>query len=126
MANKTHVRTFKLTYLSVMTAMVVILQLLGTFIRFGTFAISPVLVPIVAGVIIGGAYAGAWLGLAFGVTVLLSGDAAFFLAVNPIGTVITVLVKGLLCGLCAGLVYSLFKNKNKYLAIAAAAIPAPL
>jgi hypothetical protein len=41
---------------------------------------------------------GAWLGLTFGVTVLLSGDAAAFMSISVIGTVITVLAKGLLCG----------------------------
>ena len=37
-----------------------------------------------------------------GIAVLISGDAAPFLAVSPVGTVVTVLLKGLLAGLCAG------------------------
>ena len=116
----------KLALGAVFTALVVILQLLGSFIRFGPFSISLVLVPIVLGAALCRTSIGGWLGLIFGVTVLLSGDAAAFLAVNPIGTVITVLVKGTLCGLIAGLVYSLFKNKNIYLAVILAAIVCPL
>ena len=46
-----------------------------------------------------------WLGLVFGFTVLLSGDAAFFLSYSFIGTIITVLLKGAFAGLFAGLVY---------------------
>lgn len=111
---------------AVLTALVVILQLLGSFIRFGPFSISLVLVPIVLGAALCNAYIGGWLGFVFGVTVLLSGDAAAFLVVNPIGTVITVLAKGLLCGLAAGLVYKLFKATNNYLAVFLAAIVCPI
>ncbi|MBR6573318.1 MAG: ECF transporter S component [Clostridia bacterium] len=111
---------------AVLTALVVILQLLGSFIRFGPFSISLVLVPIVLGAALCNAYIGGWLGFVFGVTVLLSGDAAAFLVVNPIGTVITVLAKGLLCGLAAGLVYSTVKHKNNYLAVFLAAVVCPV
>ena len=116
----------KLALGAVFTALVVILQLLGSFIRFGPFSISLVLVPIVLGAALCDSKIGAWLGLVFGATVLLSGDAAAFLAVNPLGTVATVLVKGILCGFVAGVVYSLFKNKNIYLAVILAAIVCPV
>lgn len=109
-----------------MTAIVVVLQLLGSFIKFGQFSISLVLIPIAVGAALYGKWSGAWLGLAFGVTVLLSGDAAAFLTVNPIGTVITVLLKGMLAGLLAGLVYSLIEKKNKVAATIAAAIVCPV
>lgn len=111
---------------AVLTALVVILQLLGSFIRFGPFSISLVLVPIVLGAALCNAYIGGWLGFVFGVTVLLSGDAAAFLVVNPIGTVITVLAKGLLCGFAAGLVYKAFKASNNYLAVFLSAIVCPV
>ena len=42
-------KTQKLTLLALLTAIVVVLQLLGSFIRFGGFSISLVLVPIVLG-----------------------------------------------------------------------------
>ena len=64
-----------------------------------------------------GAAAGAWLGFVFGLVVLLSGDAAPFLAVNPLGTVLTVLAKGTLAGLAAGLVYKLLEKYQAYLSI---------
>ena len=105
MNNTQKVSTKTLVLVSVLTALVVVLQLLGSFIRFGMFSISLVLVPILIGAAICGASAGAWLGFAFGIAVLLSGDAAAFLAVDPIGTVLTVLVKGTAAGLIAGLIY---------------------
>lgn len=111
---------------AILTALVIILQLMGTFIRFGPFAISLVLIPIVIGAAISDYKIGAWLGFAFGVAVLLSGDAAAFWVIHPVGTVVTVLLKGTLCGLAAGLVYKLFSKWNKYVAVIAAAIVCPV
>ncbi len=101
--------TRRLTGLALMTAIVIVLQLLGTFIRFGPFSISLVLIPIVVGAALYGPWAGCWLGFVFGLVVLLSGDAGAFLAVNPLGTVLVVLLKGALSGLCAGAVYAALK-----------------
>ena len=111
--------TQKIVGLGLFTAIVIVLQLMGSFIRFGTFSISLVLVPVVIGAALYGAGAGAWLGFVFGVVVLLSGDAAAFLGVNALGTILTVLVKGTLAGLLSGLVY-------KALAVAVAAVVCPV
>ncbi|MBO5326582.1 MAG: ECF transporter S component, partial [Clostridia bacterium] len=56
----------KLTLGAMLTALVVVLQLVGSFIRFGPFSISLVLIPIVIGAATCGPYIGAWLGLVFG------------------------------------------------------------
>ena len=98
--------TRMLTGMALMTAVVVILQFLGAFVRFGPFSISLVLIPIVVGAALYGPAAGAWFGFVFGMVVLLSGDAAAFLVINPLGTILVVLFKGALAGLCAGLVYT--------------------
>jgi uncharacterized membrane protein len=111
---------------AILTALVVVLQLLGSFIRFGPFMVSLVLVPIVVGAAKCGAKIGAWLGFVFGLVVLLCGDAAAFLAVNVFGTIVTVMVKGIACGLLAGITYKLLEKKNVYLAVAAAAVVCPI
>lgn len=111
---------------AILTALVIVLQLLGSFIRFGPFSVTLVLIPIVVGAAKCGTKIGAWLGFIFGVTVLLSGDAAAFLAVDVAGTIFTVLVKGTVCGLCAGLVYKALSNYNLYVAVIAAAIVCPV
>lgn len=125
-ATNTKASTKTMVLGAVLTALVVILQFLGAFIKLGPFSISLVLVPIVIGCATCGVSIGAWLGLVFGITVLISGDAAAFLAVNVIGTVITVLLKGALCGLLAGVVYKALEQKNRYLAVILAAIVCPL
>jgi len=108
------------------TAIVVVLQALGGGIKAGPFSISVVLVPIVVGAAVYGRLAGAWLGFVFGVAVLLSGDAAAFMAVDPLATVLVVLVKGTLCGLTAGVVYKLLEKVNLWPAVIAAALVCPL
>ena len=118
--------TKKLVLGAVLSAIVIVLQFMGAFIRFGTFSISLVLVPIVIGAAMCDWRIGAWLGFLFGVVVLASGDAALFLAINIPGTVITVLVKGTACGLIAGLVYKALERFNRYVAVVAAAIVCPV
>lgn len=119
-------QTKKLVLGAVMTALVIIMQFIGSSIKVGTFSISLVLVPIVIGSALCDYKIGAWLGLVFGIVVLLSGDAAAFYSVNVFGTIITVLAKGFLCGLAAGLVYKLLETKNRYLAVMSAAVVCPL
>ena len=111
-----------LTLGAVLTALVVLLQMMGSFIRFGTFSVSLVLVPIVIGAATCGVLVGGWLGLVVGIAVLLSGDATVFLGINAVGTVITVLLKGALSGLAAGLAYKLIAPHNRYVAVIAAAL----
>lgn len=118
--------TRKLVLGAILTALVIILQLLGSFIRFGPFSISLVLIPIVIGAATCGIGIGTWLGFIFGVTVLLSGDASAFLAISVPGTIITVLLKGTACGLAAGVVYKIVERFNRYVAVVAAAIVCPL
>lgn len=111
---------------AVLTALVILLQFMGAFIKFGPFSISLVLVPIVIGAAVCGAMMGAWLGLVFGIVVLISGDAGAFLAVNVMGTIITVIAKGVACGFLAGLAYRLFAKINTYVGVAVAAIVCPV
>ena len=118
--------TQKIVFTAILTAMVIVLQYISMALRFGTFSITLTLVPIVIGAATCGIGAGAWLGFVFGVIVLLSGDAAPFLAIDFLGTIATVLAKGTLCGVAAGLVYKTLEKKNQYLAVIAAAIICPV
>ena len=119
-------KTKNMVGVGLFTAIVVVLQFLGGGIRLGMFSISLVLIPIVVGAALYGWKSGAWLGFAFGAAVLLSGDAAAFLVVNPLATVLVVLVKGAACGLVAGLVYQLLKKINGTAAVFAAAVICPV
>lgn len=112
---------------AVMTALVVVFQLLATFTAiFGPFSTAIALIPIVIGAAICGTAMGGWLGFVFGVVVLASGGANLFLAFDVFGTFATVLVKGIACGLAAGLAYKLFAKINRYVAVFAAALICPV
>ncbi|MBP3856106.1 MAG: ECF transporter S component [Ruminiclostridium sp.] len=112
--------------LGMMTAIVVVLQLLSSVIKFGPFSITLALTAMIVGGAVYGIWAGAWLGLAMGITVLLSGDAAAFLTISPIGTFLTVLLKGALAGLAAAAVYKLIEKNSRFGAVIAAGVTAPV
>lgn len=126
MVNEKRMKTQTLAVGAILTALVVVLQLMGSFIRFGPFSISLVLIPIVIGAAMCDWKIGGWLGFVFGVAVILSGDAMAFFAIDVAGTIITVLAKGALCGIAAGVVYKLFEKHNSYLAVGLSAVICPV
>ena len=119
-------RIQRITSIGLLSALVIILQFVSMSLRFTAFSITLTLIPIVVGAALYGVGAGAWLGFVFGITVLLTGDAAAFLAWNIPGTIITVLAKGILAGAVSGLVFKLLEKKNRAIATVAAAIAAPI
>lgn len=112
---------------AVMTALVIILQAIGSFTTFfGPFSSAVALIPIIIGASLCGSAVGAWLGFVFGMVVIMTGGAALFLAFNIPGTIITVLLKGTVCGLMAGIVYKLLSHFNSYIAALVAAVVCPV
>ena len=125
----------QMVLLAVLTAMVMVLQLAGNYVRLpimGT-TVSLVLIPIALGAMLLGPAAGAWLGLVFGAVVyiqcgVMGMDAftAFLFNAHPIVTLLICVVKSTLAGFLAGLVYKLLKNKNEILAVFLAAAVTPI
>ena len=125
---RTNISTERLVLSAILTAIVVVLQVMAIITRtiLPVFSINLVLIPIVIGSAIGGIGVGAWLGFVSGVAVLISGDASAFLAINIGGTIATVLIKGVASGVAAASVYRLLEKKNRYLAVLCAAIVCPI
>lgn len=119
-------KTQKMVGLAIMSAIVVVLQLLGSFIKFGPVSVSLVLIPIAVGAAMYGPAAGAILGGVFSIVVLLQPDTVFFYGISFFGTVVTVLVKGTFAGWLSGLTFKAFANKNEFLAVGLAAMVCPL
>ncbi len=112
---------------AILTALVAVLAYFGGFIKIGAFAsVSLVLIPIVIGSAMYGPFVGAWLGGVSGLVFFATPDAAFWMGLSIPGTIITVMVKGILAGFCAGLVYKAFQKINRYLAVIIAAIVCPV
>lgn len=120
--------TQKLVFTAVMTAIIVVMQVIAVMTRafLPIFSLNLVLIPIVIGAACGGVYVGIWLGFVSGLAVLISGDASAFLAVNELGTIATVLLKGAASGAAAAVAYKLFERVDKYLAVTVAAIACPI
>jgi uncharacterized membrane protein len=109
--------------LALLTALVAVLAYYGGFIKIGGLAsISLTLIPVIIGATLFGPLAGAWLGAVAGVIFFATPDAAFWFGLSLPGTLITVMVKGILSGLCAGLVYKLLVKINQYLAVLVSAV----
>lgn len=112
---------------AMMTALVIVFQCLATYTKFfGPFSTAVGLIPIVIGASLCGVGIGAWLGLVFGTVVLFTGGAELFFAFSILGTVATVLAKGIACGAAAGAVNKLLRKTNDYVAALASAIVCPV
>lgn len=121
---KTKIR--RMVGVAILSAIVVVLQSAGSFIRFGSVPVSLVLIPIVVGAAMYGPGAGAILGGVFSIVVLLLPDTAFFYGISFYGTVITVLAKGILAGWLSGLTYRALSSKNEWFAVGLAALVCPV
>lgn len=111
--NKNSLMIKKLVGLSVLTALVIILQFIGNNVSFGTVSITLALFPIALGAILYGPVAGMFLGAVMGCVVMFSAQA--FFACNPWATVIICLVKSGVAGLLSGFIYkgiAHFANKQ--------------
>ena len=118
-------KTQTIVGLGLLTAIVVVLQALSLSIPVGIFRITLVLVPIIVGAALYGVFAGAWLGFIFSLVVMFT-DTALFMAVSIPGTIITVMVKGTMAGIVAGLIYKALAGKNKLVAVLVAGVAAPV
>jgi len=116
----------------IFAALVVVLQILATFIQFGPFAITLVLVPIVIGAALYGVMAGAMLGGVFGIVVLvmtISGadpGAHMLWVANPLATALVIMLRGVLAGAAAGAIYRIVSKRNKFVGVVCAAIVCPI
>lgn len=122
-----------MTGLSLFSAIIVVLTLLCTFVKFGPVSITLALAPIIIGAAVYGIGAGAFLGFVFSFVVLLTGilgwDGGFMMslmAISPLGLFFTVLVKGTAAGFISGTVYKLIAKKNEHAAVLAAGIVCPV
>ena len=112
---------------AMMTALVVVFQLLATYTKFfGPFESAIGLIPIAIGACLCGPIIGAWLGLIFSIVVLATGGGALFFAFSIPGTIITVLLKGTAAGFASGLVYKLLEKKLGFFAAIFASLACPL
>ena len=128
-----HDKLQRMTGLSIFTAVIVVLTVLCTFVRFGPFSITLALAPIVIGAALYGPGAGAYLGSVFGLVVLLTGvfgwdggTVMYLMSLNAVGCILICIGKGAAAGWVSGLLYRLIARKNMHLGVVAAAVLCPV
>lgn len=123
----------KLTVLAMLTALIVVVQVICTMIKFGPFSITLALTPIVIGAALYGPAAGAFLGFVFSLVVYITGlmamDGGFILMMinySAIGTTFICLFKGTAAGFVAGWLYRIIGKKSKTAASIVTSVAAPI
>lgn len=104
--------------IAIFSAIIIVLQVLATFINFGSFPITLTLIPIIVGGAVYGPAVGLILGTVFGIIVdimVLTGadpSGAIMLSQHPVITLATCLIKGGLAGLISALSYKYLNKLN--------------
>lgn len=114
-------KTLELVQLSMLAALVVVLQLLSALIPpiAGMVSITLTLIPVVIGAILFGKKGGAMLGFVFGLIVLINCIAGLdpggniLWTVNPILTALLCIIKGVAAGFVPAAVYSAVMKDEK-------------
>jgi uncharacterized membrane protein len=126
-------KTRRMTGLAIFTAIIVVLQVLCTFVRFGPFSITLALAPIIIGTAIYGKGAGAYLGGVFGLVVLITGflgwdggTVMLLMSINAVGCVLICILKGVAAGYLAGLCYDAISKKNDKVAVIVSGVVCPV
>ena len=110
----------RMTALSFLSALVVVLACLGSFIHIGPVPISLTLCPIIIGAALYGPSAGAILGAVFGVVTIITGVMGWdggvvmlLMGTAPVACVLVCIAKTTAAGFLAGIVYRAFSVHRK-------------
>lgn len=114
-------------------AIVVVLQLIATFIKFGPVNITLALAPIIIGAALYGRRFGAFVGTVLGIVIAVLGafglDGGFVLMLaqyHPVIIFLVAILKTTVAGYLAGLIYELVAKKNSLAAVIASGIVCPV
>lgn len=129
---KTNNKIFRLASVSVLSAIIIVLQVVTTYFPTKPFSITLALIPIIIGSAIFDEKVGAFLGGVFSVVVIamciVGADlgGAMVYAANPFMCIVVCMLKGIMAGYVSGLVFRLVSKKSTLLATVVAGICAPI
>ena len=111
--DQSHENIQRITGVAVLSAIMIVLQVVGNFVAIGPVSINLSLIPIALAAIIYGPLAGGLLGLLSGVMVLFAPSTeAVFMPISVFGTVLVCLLKCTIAGILGGLVHKLVSKKS--------------
>ena len=132
MNSKGYFTARNITALSILLALVIVLQTFGGAINIGPVQLNFTLIPIALGAILLGPIAGLILGFACGVVVavqVILGLVPFYVLIwteTPVVALLTCVVKTTVAGFVSGLSYKLLVKKNRYVAVFVAVALVPI
>ena len=132
MKKKSFFSAKNVTSLSILLALVIVLQAFGGSFSIGAVNLNFTLIPIVLGAMLLGPLAGAFLGFACGVVVwiqVIMGLVPFYVLIwteTPVAATLTCIVKTTVAGYVAGVLFRWLERKNRYLAVFVAAAVVPV
>ncbi|MBR6051282.1 MAG: ECF transporter S component [Clostridia bacterium] len=116
-------RTRRLVMIAIISAIIIVLQVISNYIKFGPVQITLALTPIIIGAALYGMVAGAVLGAVLGVVILIWGllglDGGFVLLLidtNPFFAVTLCILKTTIAGFVSGAVFKALSKKNDVVA----------
>jgi len=125
-------KTVRLVSLSVLSAIIIVLQVITTYFPVKPFPITLSLIPIIIGCALFDEKAGAYLGGIFSVVVIIMcaigadvGGAMVWNA-NPFLCILVCMIKGIAAGYAGGLVYKPISRKNRTVATFVAGLVTPV
>lgn len=120
-------KTRTITGLAILTALTIILQIIGNFVHIGPVSITLALIPVAVGAMMYGPFAGAFLGLVMGsMSLFAPSTLGIFMPVSVGGTIATCLVKTTLAGLIVGLIFKLLYKNHFLLAVILTSVLLPI
>lgn len=121
-----------ISYIAVLVALEVVLQIFGGYIKIAGLSLNLALVPIVLGAVLFGPLLGSFLGFVCGMIVFIYGATGqepftfYIFGVSPVVTTILCFIKTTVAGAVAGIVYRLIAKKSKLAAVFASSALVPI
>lgn len=131
--NKNYFSARRITWLAILIALVVVLQLFASAIPMFGITLNFSLIPIAIAGIVLGVIGGTIVGLCCGVTVFITTavmgqepSTVFFFQAQPVILTIMCMGKTTIAGAMSGLMYKLLEKKNKTLGVYASSLVIPI
>lgn len=131
-SKSTRAKLVQMVQMAILAALVIVLQLIGSFIHIGPTSVSLVLIPIALGAMLFGPVGGGVLGFIFGLMTLMAGVTgtdvftSILFNAHPLGTITICLGKATLAGVAGGFVFKWLKHYNSLIASFATAAIVPI
>ena len=123
----------KMAVMSILIALIIALQVVSTFIKFGPYNITLALTPIIIGGALYGVGAGTLLGGVFGLVILVigllgwdGGGTMALIQMRPLACIAIILLRGLCAGALSALVFRLFSKWSTYAGALGSSIICPV